>query len=260
MGTAAIQGELWGQAPQDWAAIVEPQGQALWEAMLNETLTAPGMRLLDAGCGAGGASVLAAKRGAQVSGIDASKAMIEYARERLPTADFRVGDIEELPYADDSFEIVFAASSLQYTGDRMATLREFARVCTPGGRIVVGLFGPPEKVALRSLMSAVGTALPTPPPGAGPFELSIPGVLEALFEAAGLKTLTYGEVNCPFIFTDFESYWRGNRAAGPNQGAMRILGEEKLKAVLREAVEAFRLDDGRILIQPNTFKYLVAAP
>jgi hypothetical protein len=41
---------------------------------------------------------------------------------------------------------------------------------------------------------------------------------------------------------------------------MRILGEEKLKAVLREAVEAFRLDDGRILIQPNTFKYLVAAP
>jgi SAM-dependent methyltransferase len=260
MGTAEIQGKLWGQAPQEWVELVEPLGRPLWEAMLDGAEVTSGTRFLDAGCGAGGASVLAAERGAQVSGIDAAEKLIAVARERLPQGDFRVGDIEELPYEDRSFDIVFAASSLQYTGDRVETLRQFARVCKPEGSIVVGLFGPPDKVALRTLLGAVRNALPEPPPGAGPFELSMPGVLEGLFEKAGLKVLTGGEVNCPFYFSDFESFWRGNLAAGPLRGAMRIIGEEKLRDVLCKAVELFRQEDGSITIQPMIFQYLVATP
>jgi hypothetical protein len=88
----------------------------------------------------------------------------------------------------------------------------------------------------------------------------MPGVLESLFGEAGLKVLKSGEVDCPFHYSDFETYWRANLAAGPSQGAMRMLGREKLKTVLREAVKAFRLDDGRICIQPNIFRYVVATP
>jgi SAM-dependent methyltransferase len=226
--------------------------------MLNETRVGPGTRLLDAGCGGGGASVLAAKRGAQVSGIDATEGMIAFARERLPEGDFRVGDIEHLPYADGVFDVVFAANSLQYAGDRVATLRQFARVCKPEGYIVAGLFGAPDKVEMRAIFGAVRNALPEAPPGAGPFELSMPGVLESLFVEAGLKVLKCGEVDCPFHFADFETFWRANAAAGPMQGAIRVIGREKLKSVLREAVEAFRTDDGRISMQPNIFKYIVA--
>ena len=98
MGTAIIQGELWDQAPQDWAMLQEPMHKPLWEAMLDRTLVGSSTRFLDAGCGGGGASVLAAERGAQVSGIDAAEGLVAFARERVPNGDFRVGDIETLPF------------------------------------------------------------------------------------------------------------------------------------------------------------------
>jgi SAM-dependent methyltransferase len=214
--------------------------------------------VLDAGCGGGGASVLAAERGARVSGIDAAEALIAFASERVPSGDFRVGDIEHLPHEDDAFDAVFAASSVQYSADRVATLRGFGRVCRPDGRIVAGLFGPPDKVEYRAIFSAVRDALPEPPPGAGPFELSMPGVLASLFEEAGLKVVMSGEVNCPFRYPDFETFWRANASAGPLQGAMRAAGEERIRAAIREAVEPFLVRDGGIEIQPNAFTYFVA--
>lgn len=115
--------------------------------MLNATEVGVTMQFLDVGCGGGGASVLAAERGAKISGLDAAEGLIVFARERVSNGDFRVGDIEYLPFEDDAFDIVFAPNSVQYSGDRIAALRELGRVCKPEGRIVAGLFGPPEKVA-----------------------------------------------------------------------------------------------------------------
>ena len=69
MGTAKIQGELWGAAPQEWAEIQEPLHTPLYAAMLNATSVRQGTRLLDVGCGGGAASLLAAERGAHVSGF-----------------------------------------------------------------------------------------------------------------------------------------------------------------------------------------------
>ena len=146
MGTSKIQGELWGEAPRGWVEIQEPMHMPLWEAMLNATEVGSVTHFLDAGCGGGGASVLAAERGAHVSGLDAAGGLIKFARERVSNGDFRVGDIESLPFEDDAFDVVFAANSVQYLGDRIAALRELGRVCKPEGRIVAGLFGPPEKV------------------------------------------------------------------------------------------------------------------
>jgi SAM-dependent methyltransferase len=260
MGSAAIQGQLWGHAPQNWSMIQEPLHRPLWEAMLDAALIRPGNRILDAGCGGGGASVLAAQRAAQVSGLDAAAGMIRIARDRVPDGDFRVGDIEDLPYEDNVFEAVFAANSIQYAGDRVRTLREFGRVCQPGGRIVAGLFGPPEKVAFRAFFAAVRDALPEVPDGHGPFELSMPGKLESLFERAGLKVLKSSEVDCPFHYPDFKTLWRAQNSAGPFQSALQAAGKEKLRLAIREAVEPHRLDDGAIHIQPNVFKYVVADP
>lgn len=259
MGTAAIQGELWDIAPRDWATIMEPQHKPLWEAMLDGGLVGSGTRFLDAGCGGGGASVLAAGCGAQVSGIDAAEGLITFAQERVPDGDFRVGDIETLPFEDDAFDTVFAANSVQYAADRIATLREFGRVCTPEGRIIAGLFGPQEKVAFSIIQKAVRDTLPEPPSGGGQYELSAPGKLESLFEEAGLKVLESGEVDCPFHYSDFETFWRGQNSAGPFQRALRAAGKEKLKFAILEAIEQYRLEDGTIHIQPNVYKYVVAA-
>ena len=188
MGSSKAQGELWGKAPRGWAEIQEPMHRPIWEAMLDATGVGSGKRFLDVGCGGGGASVLAAERGAQVSGLDAAAGLITFARERVPDGTFHVGDIESLP-----------------------------------------------------------------------FELSAPGKLEELFEEAGMEVLMSGEADCPFTYPDFDSFWRANVAAGPFQGVLRVVSEERLKSGVRDAVEPFCLDDGTILIEPNIFRYVVAS-
>lgn len=258
MRSAKIQGDLWGQAPSDWALLQEPKHEPLFKSMLNAAGVGKGTRFFDAGCGGGGASLLAAQRGAQVSGLDAAAGLLEIAREKVPSGDFRVGDLEALPFGNDAFDVVIAANSIQYTEDRVTALRELGRVCAPAGRVAVGLFGSPEKVAFRHILQAVRDALPEPPPGDGPFGLSVPGKLEGLIEEAGLKVITSGEVNCPFSYPDLETFWRANVSAGPLQGVMRVIGEERLKTAMQEAGETFRNGDDRIEITPNIFKYVVA--
>ncbi len=258
MGTAKVQGELWGNAPQGWAEIQEPNHRPLWEAMMDATGVKSGTRFVDLGCGAGNSSVLAAERGAQISGLDAAEGLLAFARNCVPAGDFRQGDIERLPFVDDAFEVVFAANSVQYAGDRVAAFREFGRVCAPNGRIVAGLFSSPEKVTIASIFKALGTAMPGPPKGAGPFELSMQNKLEELFVEAGLNVISSHEVDCPFVYSDFEAFWRGNVSAGPLQGMLRVVTEDHLKSAVRPAVESFIQADGRIVIEPNYFKYVVA--
>ncbi len=259
MGTAELQGDLWGRAPDGWATIQELQHRPLFKAMLEAARVVDGGHILDAGCGGGAASVMAAELGAQVSGIDAAEGLINHARKRVPGGDFRVGDIEELPFDDDAFSAVIAPNSVQYSGDRLATLRGFARVCQEGGHIVAGLFGTPKKVAFAPVFAAVRDALPQAPPRGGPFELSMPGVLESLFEEAGLTVIESNEVDCPFQYDDFEQFWYANASAGPLQGAMQVVAEADLKEALRRATEPFRQPDGTIRIAPNFFKYVVAS-
>jgi SAM-dependent methyltransferase len=74
--------------------------------------------LLDVGCGTGGAAFLAAGHGARVAGLDASLDSVEVARERVPTGDFRVGDMESLPWPDGSFDVVTGSNSFQFGATR----------------------------------------------------------------------------------------------------------------------------------------------
>ncbi|MEM6431172.1 MAG: methyltransferase domain-containing protein [Deinococcota bacterium] len=258
MATAQTQGELWSKAVQDWAELQEQGHVPLLKAMLNATNVGQGTCLLDVGCGAGGASVLAAELGAEVTGLDAAEGMIAYAQKRLPDANFHVGDMANLPFSDDSFDVVFAANSIQYAEDRVAALQELARVCKSGGHVVAGLVGSPDKVAYRHIFQAVRSTLPEPPAGKGPFELSAPGKLASLFEEAGLSITTQGDVTSSTSFPDLESYLRGVTSGGPVQAALQVVDEEKLKAALIETAKPFLTDNGQIVIEPNNYIYVVA--
>lgn len=258
MSTAATQGELWSKQAYDWATIQEPLNKPLWEAMLDGALVGAGSRLLDVGCGGGGACALAAARGAKASGLDASEGLIAYARQRLPDGDFRVGDMQHLPYEDAQFDAVFAANAVQFAENPVATIREFARVCRPQGRIVAGLFGLPAQVKQAVLLTGVVRLLPAPPPGGGPFALSAPGKLAGVFQEAGLQVIADGEVDCPSDYPDVETLWRGVSSAGPFQAMLRVVDPETLAAAVKEAAAPFRLDTGSYHIQPNIFQYVVA--
>lgn len=258
MGSARIQGELWGRAADDWASLQEAQHAPFFEAMLDAAGVGDGVRLFDAGCGGGGASVLAADRGAVVSGLDAAAPLIDIARNRVPGGDFRVGDLEALPFGDESFDAVVASNSIQYAEDRVAALRELARVSAPEAHIAVGLFGSSDRVDFRVVFDAFRDSLPGPPAGDGPFGLSGEGVLERLVEQAGLSVVESGEVDVSFAYDDAEVFWRGVISGGPPQAAKDIVGERALKEAVLEAVAPYMTDTGGVRLDNNTFRYIAA--
>jgi len=255
--TFEVQGELWGRAPSDWAEVQENFSVPLWEAMLGATRVREATSFLDAGCGAGGASVLARQRGASVSGLDASEPLLDLARRRVPDGDFRVGDLEALPFADEVFDAVIAASSIQYAGDPTAALRELSRVATADGRIAVGLFSSREKVEYRVVLDAIREALPEPPEGGGPFALSQPSKLEGLIADAGMTVIDVGETECPFTFSDMDAFWRGCIAAGPVQAALDVVEEADLRRRVESAAARYQRLDGSIRFEV-AFRYVSA--
>jgi SAM-dependent methyltransferase len=258
MGSATVQGPLWGRAAHDWAELQEPTALPLWEAMLDAAAVGPGTRVLDAGCGAGGASVLAAGRGAHVNGLDAAEALLAIARERVPDADFRVGDLETLPYADGTFDASIAADVLPYVADPAAALRELRRVCTPVGRIVLAIWGAPDECEQRTIVAAVREVLPRPL-DAELFALSAPGVLEALVALAGLTMLGRGTVACPCTYPDRETAWLAQVSAGPLQAALRVVGAPQLKAAVLRALAPHTTSTGGVHLE-NHFRYVTAMP
>lgn len=250
MGSAEIQGQLWGARPQDWATYVEQVCLPLFGAALDAARVTTGTRLLDAGCGAGLLTLLASLRGAEVTAFDASAGLLAIARQRLPAADVRQGDLETLPFADASFDAVTAVNSLFYAADMATAMRQLVRVVRPGGRVVVTAWGPPERCEfLTAVMPGIAPLMPPPPPGAQPPHpgaLSEPGALAAVLKGAGLRVVEQGEVACPFIFPSAEASWRGNASAGVNQAAIAHSGEAAVRAVYADADCAHTRPDGSI--------------
>jgi SAM-dependent methyltransferase len=258
MGSAAMQGSLWGARAKDWASHVEQVCLPLFGAALDAARVTSGTRLLDAGCGAGLLALLAHLRGAQVSALDASPELLAIVRQRLPNATAREGDLEALPFDDASFDAVAAVNSVFYAANMAAAVRELVRVVRPGGRVVVTAWGPPAKCEfLRAVMPVLAPLMPPPPPGASPPHpgaLAEPGVLAVLTEA-GLRLVEEGEVACPFIFPNAETSWRGNASAGVNQAAIAQSGEAAVRSVYAKADHDHMRADGSIRYN-NVFLYV----
>lgn len=257
MGTAEVQGALWGASARAWSELTEPHEAVLFEAVFDALGLDSATTLLDAGCGSGLALQLAAKRGATVAGFDASAALLAIAAERVPDADLRQGDLETLPYEDASFNAVTAFNSVQYTADSVAALRELRRVAAPGSSVAMLSWGDPQRCETRSILAAIGSLLPPPPPGAGgPFALAQPGVIEGLFTQAGLKVADTGDVDQEFTFADLDAAVAGQMTSGPARRAIEYAGEAATSAALREAYGSSRQPDGSYR-QRNTFRYVI---
>jgi SAM-dependent methyltransferase len=262
MGSAAVQGRLWSSAAHAWATLQEPPAQPLWEALLDAAAVGRRTRLLDAGCGAGGASVRAARRGAAVNGLDAAEALLAIARERVPDGDFRAGDLEALPYADASFDAIIASDVLPYVADPLAALRELRRVCTPRGRVVPAILGVPEECAQHAIVAAVRALLPRSldrqwqPLGQS---LAAPDAFNTLLAQAGLRVVGDGSVACPYEYPDRELAWQAQASAGPLQAALSVVGEPRLKAAVLRALAPYATNTGGVRI-PNRFRYVITVP
>ncbi len=248
--TEAQNARLWGARARDWAEAQEAAQRSLYVAVHERAGVGPGSRLLDAGCGAGMAAAMAAGRGAVVSGIDAAAAMIAVARERVPSGDFRAGDLQALPFADSAFDIVTGFNAFQFAADPVAALAEARRVVRPGGTVAVVVWGPPEGMpAAAAVVGALRHLLPPPPPGApGPFALSQASALAALAEAAGLEAGACFDIDAPFLYPDSATALRGLCAAGTAERARDVAGAAAVEAAYGAAIAPFVQPDGRVSI------------
>jgi SAM-dependent methyltransferase len=243
--TSAAHSRLWGLRARDWADFQEGTVRPVFQAVLERTGVERGTRYLDAGCGSGLAAEMAAARGAEVSGVDAAEAMLSIARARVPSGDFRQGDLEELPFADETFDVVTGFNSLQYAGNPVAALREVGRVAKRGGPVVVMTFGAPEGMEVVALLTALKSLLPPPPPGApGPFALSDAAVLRQFATDAGLDPVEVFDVDSPWIYADETAAMRGLMSTGNAVRAMEQLDEKVVTQAYAEAIAPFRQSDG----------------
>lgn len=103
-----------------------------------------GLRVLDAGCGSGAHAAALVERGAILTGIDASKGLLEIAQRRLEgRAQLLLADLNEpLPFEDGAFDVVLASLVMHYLADWSLPLREFNRLLCPRGRLVFSTHHP----------------------------------------------------------------------------------------------------------------------
>lgn len=103
---------------------------------------APGMKVLDIGCGTGVFSFKLARRGCDVTGVDLSEKMLGEARRKVRETslevDFKTMDATRLAFGNDSFDLVVSMATLEFMNDPEAMMHEAFRVVKPGGQVLMG--------------------------------------------------------------------------------------------------------------------------
>jgi SAM-dependent methyltransferase len=256
-GSAEKWGPLWGARPRAWAEDEDQQVPTYEEAIRHVGIN-PRQRILDIGCGTGVFLRLVAERGAVPFGLDASQALLEIARERVPEADLIVGEMEQLPYDDDTFDLVTGFNSFFFAADLVAALREAGRVAKTEAPVVIQVWGPPERCDLEAMKKVARSYAPPPPPDAPPPpKLWEPGVLESLATEAGLTPETAFDTSYAFEYRDEETL--GRLLTAP-MGLAELAGPEREPAQRREIIDAmarYRAPDGSYRLD-NEFHYLTA--
>jgi ubiquinone/menaquinone biosynthesis C-methylase UbiE len=162
------QSAMWGNGP--YQRITETL-EDIHERLIEALGPAPGDRWLDVACGTGAIAERAAAPGADVTGIDLAPVLIETAKERAADLgldiDYVVGDAENLPFEDGSFEKVSSAVGIMFAPDHEAVARELARVTAPGGRIALANWTP--EGGIGKLFKVMAPYQPAPPPSS-PFD------------------------------------------------------------------------------------------
>jgi SAM-dependent methyltransferase len=257
MGSAAVQSTLWGPRADDWADVQEGMSAALYESVLDALNVRARMSVLDIGCGAGLYCRMAADRGAVVYGVDATAMLLGIARRRVPLADLRQADMEELPFPDDSFHVVTAFNVLPFAESPIAALREARRVARPNAAVVMAVTGMPEQVQTSGYLMAVGSLLPVKPASAPGFALSGDGALQDLAREAGLEPRRMTDVQCVLEYPDEATALRGLLSCGAAVRAIQAAGDERVKHVVLKAIAPYRRADGGYTLT-DTYRYLVA--
>lgn len=249
--------DLWGAKAKDWAELQEPAWRPVYAAILRCAGVGPTTKLLDVGCGAGGALGVARELGAQIYGVDASKRLVEVARQNLPNGRIEIGDMTRLPFEDLEFDVVTSFNAFQFADDVVQALREARRVCKQGGKIAMLVWGPAQDCdLLTGILPAVFALLPPSPSDDGP-DFSQPGVIEGAMHKAGLTPLDGNALEGELCYPNAETACRAIASSPPFQRAAGYAGDEAANKALSAAFARFTRPDGSVTLK-NRFRWVVA--
>ncbi|TLS41680.1 SAM-dependent methyltransferase [Streptomyces montanus] len=257
---------------RDWAEIQERMLVPLYEAVYERLDVGASTRLLGLGCGSGLALLMAASRGAAVTGVDScSPERLALARERLlPEAwgtRARAGTrlVEGNPRdATDArtpaYNLVTAFEPIGCMAGDSEGLGELLSEATPlatrGTPVVLAGWGPPERCATSSVLR-VATKLADPLRSTGSWRPALRDDLEEVAQRAGLRPDGSGRVACPFGYADLDNAVRGLLSTGLFDAAVRATDQAQVDKELTEALHPHQRPDGTVWM-PNVFRYLIA--
>jgi SAM-dependent methyltransferase len=268
---AAARVDLCARA-RDWSEIQERMLVPLYEAVYERVEVGPGTRLLGLGCGSGLALLMAASRGAAVTGVEsASPERLTLARQRLLPeawdARTRAGTrlVEGSPGdaadpADTAYTAVTAFEPIGCLAGDSEGLGETLAAVTPladrGAPVVLAGWGPPERCATSSVLR-VATKLADPLRSTGSWRPALRDDLEEVAQRAGLRPDGSGRVACPFGYADVDSAVRGLLSTGLFDAAITATDQVQVDKELTEALHPHQRRDGTVWM-PNVFRYLIA--
>ena len=266
------------QPVADLAAVKQKQ-QAAWSAgdyavigttlqIVGETLCEAldlraGERVLDVAAGNGNATLAAARRWCDVVSTDYVGALLARGEARASAeglaVQFQEADAENLPYADESFDVVLSTFGVMFTPNQERAASEMARVCKSGGKIGLANWTPSGFIG--ELFKLMGRYIPPP---AGVKSPSLWGTEERLRELFGDRIATLETVRKNFVFRyrtpqhwldTFRTYY------GPVQKAFNAVGaarEEALAADLIRLVQQFnRAGDGAMVLPSEYLEVVI---
>ncbi|GHI04666.1 hypothetical protein Scel_29870 [Streptomyces cellostaticus] len=270
-GSVPVRVNLYARA-RDWSEIQERMLVPLYEAVYERLEVGPATRLLGLSCGSGLALLMAASRGAAVTGVDASPERLALARERLlPDAArgtrarraTRLVDGSPADAADPKtppYTVVTVFEPIGCLAGDAEGLGELLASALPlagrGAAVVLAGWGPPERCATSSVLR-VATKLADPLRSAGSWRPARRDDLEEVAQRAGLKPDGSGRVACPFGYADLDSAVRGLLSTGLFDAATAATDRKQVDKELTEALHPHRRPDGTVWM-PNVFRYLIA--
>jgi len=181
----------WGQGHYERVAA---QLLPAAEVVVKRAAIDPAERVVDVGCGTGNAALLAAERGAPVTGVDPAQRLLDVAAaeasERGLDATFVVGEAASIPMPDATADVVLSAFGATFAPDPGAATDEMVRVLAPDGRMLLAAWIPEGAIsrAVRLNRQTISEILEQPP-AAPPFPWHERDALSELFEPHGLAVV-----------------------------------------------------------------------
>jgi SAM-dependent methyltransferase len=227
------------------AASMRESGEAVVAAL---SIT-PGLKVLDLGCGDGTTALPAARRGADVLGVDIASNLVEAGNRRaqaegLTNCRFQEGDATNLSeLADRSFDLVVSIFGAMFAPKPFDVAKEMVRVTRPGGRIIMGNWIPGDPTLVAQILKISSSYSPPPPEGfVSPMTWGIEANVSERFAAAGIPaeriacardTFTFRSAGTPAAFVaDFRDYY------GPTMNAFAAAEQNGKAAELQQELEA----------------------